>query len=314
MPKRSNPFQRLIHLIESQLAPEGAAVEESDEVVDKATGKTTEVDVTVTYIAARVTKRTLIECRDRARKDDVQWIRELYGKCATLNFDRSVAVSRRGFSEQAVQLAKFFRIETLSLEAAEHTDWAAKLRALRSLVTVEDVFIPESFDLLPVSSPPPSIAAALNVNSQKLRIALPSEPPSGEGPAERVVVLDDLILELLNGSDQRRFVAQRCAESPDGIARVELDLPAGSKAVGKRGRRWPISGLRVKFRCLERSTEVALQHHTYGDLAVAIGAGTAATGPIEVAVTQAPGAPPKGSVRMVSGGRSQIVRVEIGGK
>ncbi len=63
-----------------QLAPEGAAVTESEMVKDPHTGQLREVDVTVRHEVAGYPVLICIECRDRGRKADVQWIDELAGK------------------------------------------------------------------------------------------------------------------------------------------------------------------------------------------------------------------------------------------
>ena len=97
MPKRTNDFQSLIALIERQLAPEGAQVTESKLLKDILTGEEREVD---TVIETKVSGHTItigIECRDRDRRADVEWIDQLLGKYQNLPVHKIIAVSRSGF-------------------------------------------------------------------------------------------------------------------------------------------------------------------------------------------------------------------------
>lgn len=126
MPKRSNEFQRLIRRIYSQVAPAGATVEESAILHERGSGTAREVDVLVEVVTADVPVRMAVECRDRGRPADVEWVDQLIGKFRDLSVHRVVAVSRSGFTVAAAEKAKSNNIETRTLVEALGTDWSSK--------------------------------------------------------------------------------------------------------------------------------------------------------------------------------------------
>lgn len=127
MPIRSNDFQRLITFIELQLAPSGAKVTASAMLYDPKADTEREVDILVEYDLGIRSFRTGIECRDRARPADVTWAEQAYQAHRDLGLDRTVLVSRSGFSGPARKKAQQLGIEVLTLEEATATDWAARL-------------------------------------------------------------------------------------------------------------------------------------------------------------------------------------------
>jgi len=128
MPKRSNEFQKLIRLIESQLVSKEATVEESKLLIDRRSGQTREVDI---YIHSDISLHSFsmaFECTDRRRKAGTPWIEQLIGKYEALPIDKVIAVSKSGFSQPAIEVAKDSDIKLLTLEKAIDKDW---LRAIK---------------------------------------------------------------------------------------------------------------------------------------------------------------------------------------
>jgi hypothetical protein len=123
MPKRTNEFQELIYTVYEQIIPKGGKVTESGMVFDKDSNTLREVDILVEYRYAHHDFKLAIECRDRSRKDSVQWIDELIGKTRSLAVNKVAAVSKEGFTESAVTKARAFGIDTLSVKEAVETDW-----------------------------------------------------------------------------------------------------------------------------------------------------------------------------------------------
>ncbi|HXI11787.1 MAG TPA: hypothetical protein VNM92_03985 [Thermoanaerobaculia bacterium] len=130
MPARSNGFQRMIKRIYDQLAPSGATVTESAPLAERGANKPREIDVLVEGTFADSPIRMAIECRDRSRTSDVEWIDALVGKYRDIDVQRIIAVSRKGFSAGAQDKARNNRIETRSLKEAMDTDWPAELMKL----------------------------------------------------------------------------------------------------------------------------------------------------------------------------------------
>lgn len=73
MPKRSNEFQRLIHLIETTLAPHDVVVRESELIISRY-GDEREVDVAVHLTSGAHAVTIAVECRDRSRPADLEWM------------------------------------------------------------------------------------------------------------------------------------------------------------------------------------------------------------------------------------------------
>jgi hypothetical protein len=123
MPRRTNNFQELITTVYEQIVPDGGKVTESEMVYDKDADALREVDILVEYRYAHHDFKIAIECRDRSRKDSVEWIDGLIGKSKSLLVNKVVAVSKEGFTKTAKKKAQANDIDTLTLEEAIDTDW-----------------------------------------------------------------------------------------------------------------------------------------------------------------------------------------------
>jgi hypothetical protein len=127
MPRRSNEFQRLIRRIYRQLVPAGASVTESAMLRERDSATEREIDVLITLPLADSQITIAVECRDRGRAADVEWVDALIGKYRDLAIDRIVAVSRAGFTSGAKEKAESNRIETRTLREALEADWPKTL-------------------------------------------------------------------------------------------------------------------------------------------------------------------------------------------
>lgn len=86
-----------------------------------------EVDILIEYKVAGHSIKIAIECRDRSRKATVEWIDSLLGKTKSLDVNKIVAVSKKGFTETARTKATSYGIDTLTLEEANEKDWESYL-------------------------------------------------------------------------------------------------------------------------------------------------------------------------------------------
>jgi hypothetical protein len=123
MPKRTNDFQSLIKFIYDRITPEGGKVTESAMVYDKDSKTLREVDILIEHKISGHTIKIAVECRDRSRKDSIEWIDGLVGKTSSLDVNKVVAVSKKGFAQAAIDKAKSHGIDTLSIEEASEKDW-----------------------------------------------------------------------------------------------------------------------------------------------------------------------------------------------
>jgi len=79
MPKRTNVFQKIVFLVKKHAAT-GATVTESKLLRDRITGAAREVDICVESVIVGHEVVVSLECRDRGRKADVQWVEEMKTK------------------------------------------------------------------------------------------------------------------------------------------------------------------------------------------------------------------------------------------
>ena len=122
MPRRSNKFQRLILLLNSCFGA-GSRVTESAMLSDKVTGEPREVDILIQATTASYDVNIAIEVVGRRRKADTPWVESMHSKHATLPTDKLVLVAEAGFTKQALVKAKFYGIESITLESALDADW-----------------------------------------------------------------------------------------------------------------------------------------------------------------------------------------------
>ena len=142
MPRRTNNFQRLVYLIQHQLA-DGATVTESKLLPDIHSGEAVEVDIVVEGSIADVHVVVGIECTSGKRPATVEWVNEMAGKHADLHVDKTVLVSASGFTAKALAKAAKHGIEALSLVEAEKRDWVGWLCDLDALRWAGFTLIPE---------------------------------------------------------------------------------------------------------------------------------------------------------------------------
>lgn len=120
VPRRTNQFQQVIHMIKDHLATD-ATVAESVELADSRTGDLREVDVVIESTQAGHDYTLSIECRDHKRRQDVRWVDEMWGKHFDLPTRILVLVSRSGFTEPARILAQKRGIELLDIDTSADT-------------------------------------------------------------------------------------------------------------------------------------------------------------------------------------------------
>ncbi|MFJ7213507.1 hypothetical protein [Amycolatopsis sp. NPDC098790] len=102
MPKRSTPFQAMVHLARQQLATQGVTVTESKFLVDKVLGIEREVDVVIEGELDGEPIVICIEVIERSRPADVTWVQGMLQKHLNLPTNRLLLVSKAGFSRSAI--------------------------------------------------------------------------------------------------------------------------------------------------------------------------------------------------------------------
>ena len=122
MPKRSNAFQNLLHVLYRQLAV-NATVTESKMLYDSAAEEVREVDIVIESEVAGHRITIGVECNAHTRKSCVEWVERMRGKHEHLPTDKLILVSQSGFYKSARKKAQFYGIETISLGEAVKADW-----------------------------------------------------------------------------------------------------------------------------------------------------------------------------------------------
>lgn len=138
MPRRTNRFQKLVRLIQHQLADTGHVVSESKMMKDRIDGEEAEVDVVIEGSINGFATTFGFEVRDsksrkKTRKLDRNAAIAIVGKYKDL-VDRIVVVSRNGFTRTALKYFKMRGVTAIHLTDAVTNEWGPELQSLMSLV------------------------------------------------------------------------------------------------------------------------------------------------------------------------------------
>jgi hypothetical protein len=278
MPRRTNTFQEVVAIIHDHMA-DGATVEESAMLVNRATKRKREVDVVIR--AEQATHEVLVgvEATKGERMASVEWVERMIGKHQNLPTDKLVLISESGFRPQAREAADAAGVATFAPEDLAGDDPSYRVvNALRSIW-------PKSIALTP--------------KEVRLRIKVPD---GREGwyrpPSDLMLFLDDeSYFATLDEALKQWLPAnlKRIAEQV-GMADIEEDmerhfiLEVGPPwTVGVRGIKhqlcfrweggeWPdqLQPIEVLFLGGEATihvSEVQLKHQRLGDVRYAYGEG-----------------------------------------
>ena len=261
MPQRTNWFQDLITKIEQTLAPHGASVAASKMLTDSVTGKQREVDAVIEMDGnnGRIVKIG-IECVDHSRKADVTWIESIAQKHAHLPIDRTVAVSKLGFTEAALEKAQFFHIDALSLKQAEAASWTQMLLTHFSFVSAYLEVIGVSF-----------IAGGSQWALNEFTLAVGNDH------------LKDAMLYLSNGTEfhtineelivvetNREIAKAFSNHSIEDTQRVTIEhrLPEGTYLIDNDGTQHTITQFNIVVIFHKKTVEIPMQLSRYGEAQV----------------------------------------------
>lgn len=142
MPQRTNTFQKLILYINQSLIKDpNVIITESALIKDKKSENKREVDILIEYTEPYPIKIG-IECQDRKRKTSQPGIEQLKSKHEQLNINKTIIVSRNGFTKGALKHAQHDEIELITLDDAIDQDWSEFIgSALSGLLISRKLFI-----------------------------------------------------------------------------------------------------------------------------------------------------------------------------
>jgi hypothetical protein len=121
-------FERLVARIEADAGPLGVIVTSPDRIRCKVTGRLREVDASIRSRIGTAEMLVTIECRRRTKIQDVTWIEQLATKKRAIGADRTIAVSERGFTDDAKKIADQHGISLRKLSELKVADINSLLR------------------------------------------------------------------------------------------------------------------------------------------------------------------------------------------
>ncbi len=262
MPKRSNAFQKLIHLIYQQLE-DPATVTESKLLRNRVTKRLREVDVVIEVRRAQTTLLVAVECRDHKKPQDVEWIEQVKTKLENLGIHKVVLVSSSGFTPQARELAEWYGFDTLTLEEAITADWNTALRELEELFFGLAHLTPRTWMLgLEHSADEP----------------IPTAQDFGPDPAvynpDGIVrgVLSEFVAEALHHAIETKSVLEQTEPGTERTFVVNGEFHDEYYLVDLAGRQRAIRQIRIEGTAVvPERIPVQLQHRTFGGAHVAYG-------------------------------------------
>jgi hypothetical protein len=261
MPKRSNSFQRLIAAIEGQLAPLGAVVTESKLIKEKSSDTEREVDVAIESHVGQHRVLVAVECRDRSRPANLEWIDGLIGKYRDLPVEKVVAVSRSGFTKTAIKKAKEVNISTVTLEAAID----AKLIPSKQGRTV-----PIEYE----TDQPPNLDITLHREDVQMHGRYTGDPKKGivyrpdgrcEGPLVEILKSQSTIARTAEANIDPRELK----EGP--LTPITIEFPKGTKIVDDDGKSYRIRKVRIEQSVKIENAELKLDSFRYMDVELLAG-------------------------------------------
>jgi len=279
MPQRSNDFQRLVALIEGQLASDETAVTESKLVLDTA-GIEREIDISIEGALGGHAVSIAVETRDRSRPADVTWIDDLVGKYRHLPIDKVVAVSRLGFTSNALSGAAAStapRIETLTLEEALETDWKAVFSELREMVTdfLSPVGKSARLTIIAARGTPPDL-----VEGFALETAV-TEDAAGN-PRQPLAALADEVIQ-----DEAVLAKIHDTVAPNTVATIGLQVDVPRQTFLSDGHnRIELAAIRIEATFRRDLQAVPVHHGAYSGAHIATATAATGSGSAQFALVQ----------------------------
>lgn len=265
MPRRTNWFQRLVKVVEQNLASDDAEVIESALLLDRITGSEREVDILIRSQSGPHEVTLGVECvGGETRPADVTWVEKIAGKHRDLPIDRSILVSKTGFSKNAIAKAAILRMETLTLSDALNTDWRAELYMWPASLEVKTPKLLETQVLLTV----------FDEESQCRLRSLTGSPLEDRHIYTNAGVQVGTFQEIVNRALNHDEVKKHWGEMPVPGVESVYALPVeyvdleGSYVLTDEGEKIIFSGIKIIGFMTYEVTDVPWKLGSYGDAAV----------------------------------------------
>ena len=279
MPQRTNPFQTLVTMIERALAPVGAKVQESEDLIDGTTGEPREVNVTIRFKIGEHEVILGVECTAGARPADVQWVEQLVQKHSSLPTNKLILVSKSGFTRTAERKSRALGAEPYSLVDAETADWPAVIKKLAS-IEIRSILLPF----------PKAVTVILDATEQHLvdgnDLTLEDAVLTvQDSPPTRVA---DLVNKWLRDPAAIELFQSKGFENEWTSVRFTRDLKPGVVLVTPSGEELHPIAIQVLATFRVESSTVELTPQQYGDSVLRSGEGRFMDREIRLVVTDGP--------------------------
>jgi hypothetical protein len=250
MPKRTNDFQQLVHMVEQAYAPFGAKVTES------AMENMREIDVLIEPPAITALHRIKIavETKDEKRPLDVIVVEQYIGKYTgkgSIQVDQVVLVARNGFTKGARERAELVGMKLFVLNEVTQSDWT-------KLVPQQLAFkMPLHIDSVELFPPVPSKNGSDPLHDG--RFVCPVHGTDYGSPLQWAQWLLKTQMEP-NTEVMHRLEAE--AKAGDGGITVNLPFPMTNHKLRFQGKLYTVNELRVEFHYVNasNSTQCVLPH------------------------------------------------------
>lgn len=141
MARKGRGLETLVATIEGALERSDIEIKSPDLIVGRQSGMQREVDVSLRGKVGTADLLVIIECRDRAGKQGVDWIEQLASKRDDVGAQVAMAVSASGFTRGALKLAESRQVLLRNLKEVNGD-------TLRDLFRIEDAaFVVKRFEL-----------------------------------------------------------------------------------------------------------------------------------------------------------------------
>lgn len=120
-------FEKLIHQIHTELAPQGAIVKQDDRIVGAESNVERQLDVTIRLNVAQYDVLIVVECKDESRPIDVGAMGQFASLLRDVKANKGVLVSTSGFTPAAIAMARSQGIDTRRYLDTEGLDWKSEV-------------------------------------------------------------------------------------------------------------------------------------------------------------------------------------------
>ncbi len=103
---------KLVSTLEKLLSKDEAKIKSPDYIEDQITGELRKVDISINKMIGSIPVLIIIDCKDELVLDDTLWIEQIAQKRDAIKASKAVAVFSNYLSDNAVEKAAYFNIET----------------------------------------------------------------------------------------------------------------------------------------------------------------------------------------------------------